>query len=54
MRALATGDETALAALYDRHASAMLGVALRILRARHDAEDLVHDVFVEAWQNAGA
>jgi RNA polymerase sigma-70 factor (ECF subfamily) len=51
--AAAAGDEAALAALYDRHAAAMLGVALRILKTRQDAEDLVHDVFVEAWQRAG-
>jgi RNA polymerase sigma-70 factor (ECF subfamily) len=50
--AVAAGDEGALAALYDRHASAMLGVAYRILRSRPEAEDLVHDVFVEAWQKA--
>ena len=51
--AAAAGDEAALAELYDRHASAMLGVALRILKTRQDGEDLVHDVFVEAWQRAG-
>ncbi len=51
--AAAAGDEGALASLYDRHASALLGVALRILKSRQDAEDLVHDVFVEAWQRAG-
>jgi len=50
--AVSAGDETALAELYDRHASALLGVALRVLRNRSDAEDLVHDVFVEAWQRA--
>lgn len=47
-----SGDRGALAALYDRHAPAMLGVAARILRDRRDAEDLVHDVFVEAWRKA--
>jgi RNA polymerase sigma-70 factor (ECF subfamily) len=47
------GDVSALGRLYDRHAPAMLGVASRILRGRQDAEDLVHDVFVEAWQKAG-
>jgi len=51
--AAARGDVTALGRLYDRHAPAMLGVASRILRGRQDAEDLVHDVFVEAWQRAG-
>jgi RNA polymerase sigma-70 factor (ECF subfamily) len=50
--AVGLGDESALAALYDRHAGAMLGVAYRVLRHRTDAEDLVHDVFVEAWQKA--
>jgi RNA polymerase sigma-70 factor (ECF subfamily) len=48
------GDATGLAGLYDRHAPAMLGVALRILRDRGDAEDLVHDVFIEAWQKAAS
>lgn len=52
MAAAAAGDEAALAGLYDRHAATMLGVALRILKTRQDAEDLVHDVFVEAWQRA--
>src|SRR4030095_9636091 len=50
--AVGLGDEAALAALYDRHASAMLGVAYRVLRNRTDAEDLVHDVFVESWNKA--
>ncbi|MDJ0786726.1 MAG: sigma-70 family RNA polymerase sigma factor [Myxococcota bacterium] len=46
------GSEAALAELYQRHGSLMLGVATRILGSRADAEDLVHDVFVEAWQRA--
>jgi RNA polymerase sigma-70 factor (ECF subfamily) len=48
------GDARGLAGLYDRHAPAMLGVALRILRDRGDAEDLVHDVFIEAWNKAAS
>src|SRR5512145_1494630 len=52
--AVAFADEAALAELYDRHAGPMLGVALRVLGTRSDAEDLVHDVFVEAWQKAAA
>jgi len=49
---LASGSRPALAALYDRHAAAMLGLAQRVLGDRRDAEDLVHDVFLEAWHRA--
>ena len=51
---MAAGRSDALAALYDLHASAMLGLALRLLGDRRDAEDLVHDVFLEAWRRAGS
>ncbi len=46
----ANGDASALAGLYDRHAPAMLAVGTGILRSPRDAEDLLHDVFVEAWK----
>ncbi len=51
---IAQGDQRALTELYDRYASVLLGVATRILRSRADAEDLLHDVFIEAWRNAGS
>ncbi len=47
---ISSGDTGALATLYDRHGPKMLGLAVRILRNRTDAEDLVHDVFLEAWK----
>jgi len=50
--AMARGDRDALSRLYDRHASLLLGLALRIVRERRDAEDLLHDVFLEAWRSA--
>ena len=50
--AIANGDTHALAALYDRHAPLMLGVARRIVGGKSEAEDIVHDVFVEAWRRA--
>ena len=50
--AIAGGDRDALARLYDRYASLLLGVAQRILGAPREAEDLVHDVFLEAWRSA--
>ena len=45
-------DQSALADLYDRHVGRMLGLASKLLADRADAEDLVHDVFLEAWQQA--
>lgn len=50
--AIARGDQGALAALYDRHTNAMMATALRILRSQQDAEDLLHDVWVETWRRA--
>lgn len=52
IRAMAGGDRAALAALYDRHAPTMMALALRILRNRGEAEDLLHDVFLEVWRAA--
>jgi len=46
------GDPDGLAALYDRYASHMFNLAMRLLKNQRDAEDLLHDVFMEAWQKA--
>lgn len=54
MVAIARGDKCALAALYDRHCATMLFVAQAILRDPADAEDLVHDVFIDMWHHAGS
>lgn len=51
---MAAGRPEALADLYDLHAAAMLGLAVRLLADRRDAEDLVHDVFLEAWRRAAS
>jgi RNA polymerase sigma-70 factor (ECF subfamily) len=50
--AIAGGDRGALASLYDRHSGVLLGLAMRIVRDRREAEDLLHDVFLEAWRSA--
>ncbi|HPH68770.1 MAG TPA: sigma-70 family RNA polymerase sigma factor [Kofleriaceae bacterium] len=42
----------ALSELYRRYGGLLLGLAMRILRSSAEAEDLVHDVFLEAWKNA--
>jgi RNA polymerase sigma-70 factor (ECF subfamily) len=50
----ATGDRTALRALYDVEAPQMLGVALRLLRRRSLAEEAVQDTFMQIWQHAAS
>lgn len=52
VRRVAEGDRDALADLYDRHASILVAVGVRILRNRREAEDIVHDVYLEVWRRA--
>jgi len=52
LQAVASGDREALGALYDRFAGEMLAVGQRFLGGAREAEDLVHDVFLEAWHRA--
>ena len=42
----------AVAELYDRHASRVMGLAVRIVRNSSDAEDVVQEVFSQAWRTA--
>jgi RNA polymerase sigma-70 factor (ECF subfamily) len=49
---LARGDKSALAQIYDRHAGLLLTLGMRILSERTLAEDVLHDVFLEAWHHA--
>ena len=45
------GDRSAVAELYGRHAPTLLALAQGVLRDRQEAEDVIHDVFLEAWQH---
>ncbi len=53
VRAMADGDRGALARLYDRHANTLMALGVRVLGDREAAQDLLHDVFLEAWRRAG-
>jgi len=46
LAALAEGELDAAACLYDRYAPMLLALALRIVRERSEAEDVVHDAFL--------
>jgi RNA polymerase sigma-70 factor (ECF subfamily) len=50
--AVARGDESAFARVYDRYAPILLGLLLRILRSRAEAEDVLQEVFLQVWQQA--
>ena len=54
LHACALGDERALQRIYMQDSKRLLGVALRIVRQRHLAEDVVHDAFVNIWNKAAS
>ena len=49
LEGVARRESQAFRLLYDRASPKLLGVALRILRRRESAEDVVQDVFVKLW-----
>jgi RNA polymerase sigma-70 factor (ECF subfamily) len=52
VHAMARGDTEALALLYDRYSAIMLALAQRIVGRGAEAEDVIHDVFLEAWRHS--
>jgi RNA polymerase sigma-70 factor (ECF subfamily) len=52
--AIRSGDQSAMAALYDRYSSIVYSVALRVLQDTGAAEDVLQDIFMQLWRNPGA
>lgn len=52
LEACARRDERAFQALYQQEAPQMLGLAITLLGRRDQAEDCLHDAFVQIWRNA--
>ena len=48
----AAGDRQALQDIYQQESRHLLGVAMRIVRQRQQAEDVLHDAFMNIWTQA--
>src|SRR6185503_9766968 len=53
LHAVARGDESALARLYDHYRLILFGLLARILNSREEAEDVLQEVFLQVWRRAG-
>ncbi len=52
VRSISAGDVAAMGTLYDLYGATLFPVALRILRDRTEAEDVLHDAFVVVRERA--
>jgi RNA polymerase sigma-70 factor (ECF subfamily) len=52
LAAMAGGDKTALARLYDLLAKPLYSLAFRVLNDAGEAQDVVQDVFLQMWHKA--
>ena len=46
-----SGDKHAFGLLYKKYASTMLGICMRYCKRKEEAEDVLHDVFVNFTRN---
>src|SRR5512132_3452583 len=49
---VAKQDREAFSQFYDRFSSLVFTLAMRMLKVRSDAEDLLQEVFVQVWRQA--
>jgi RNA polymerase sigma-70 factor (ECF subfamily) len=53
LRRIGARDGLAMGELYDRYVASLLPLAIRIVRDRAEAEDVLHDAFVAVAERAG-
>jgi RNA polymerase sigma-70 factor (ECF subfamily) len=54
LSAIRSGEQGAMATLYERYSSIVYSVALRVLADTGAAEDVLQEVFLQLWRNPGA
>lgn len=54
LRAVATRDKAAFQQIYTRHSPMLLGLAVKILGDRTEAEDVLQETFVQVWKTAAS
>jgi RNA polymerase sigma-70 factor (ECF subfamily) len=52
MGRVAAGDREAFARLFDHHSPVVLGLLVRILGRRSEAEEVLQEVFLQVWRQA--
>lgn len=53
LRGAAAGDRAALRQVFDGTSAKLMGICLRILKDRDEAEDVLQEVYVSIWSRAG-
>jgi len=53
LKACGRGDESAFARLYDATSTRVVGLALRVVRDRAQAEEVAQEAFLDIWKNSG-
>jgi len=54
VRGTVAGDTAAFARLFDRHSPCALGLLVKMLGSRGEAEEVLQEVFLQVWRRAGS
>src|SRR3954469_20244238 len=53
LKACGRGDESAFARLYDATSSRVVGLAVRVVRDKAQAEEVAQEAYLEIWKSSG-